>query len=666
VIGILLLAAGGAAVAVGATLVAASLRLASLTSFLLCAWLVACAGVITLSFVLSAVGALGRPGLLAGLAVLVAAAAIAWAGTGRPAAPPVRSPLRELRSALRDPLLAALTALLALAYAYLSVVAIAIPQVDWDVLIYHLPRAALWLQDGGIGLIPAVPDERLNSMPPGAEILVAATMGIARSDRFVALPQLLAVPITMVAITGVARRCGLDRRAALFGALLFASFPVVALQAPTALNDLVVVPPLVAAVHFSLGRRRTEHALVALALAVALMTKITAALALPVLVAIVAVALPPKRLVSPVIAGLAGCAAGSGWYVANRVRTGSFDGDLGAVFDQVPDRSPGAILARSLSYLTHFFDLSGAVGGDRLWFPVAGGVLVLVAGAVFGRRRPVVPRTLALSAVVVALVPWTVDLVHHVVVHGFARGLIAVGQRDRIAILPGEVSADASPVFSWYGAAFALVYVPCLVLCARAVARRTRPPIVLALAVAPLLFVPVMGAAITLDELRGRFFAFAIALAAAAFGQILRVRPLAIATGAAAVVTVALCLVHVDARAIGIRLLEPVEAKPAWGLTRAQAFAGYARDNRDDPEAFRFLAGLPLDATVALALARDTYIYPAFDRAHRRQVVFVPRSGPVPANAGWLVVGPRRSAPSAVGWTQVLDLRSGWRAFRRR
>jgi len=72
------------------------------------------------------------------------------------------------------------------------------------------------------------------------------------------------------------------------------------------------------------------------------------------------------------------------------------------------------------------------------------------------------------------------------------------------------------------------------------------------------------------------------------------------------------------------------------------------RERNGDPEAFRFLEDeIPADAVVALDVPRNTYLYPAWDAGLRRTVVFVPESGGVPDEAGWLVVGPGRalSAP---------------------
>ena len=110
---------------------------------------------------------------------------------------------------------------------------------DYDVLWYHLARAAFWKQQHAVAYIPGANDARLNGFPPNAEIADSFTMILGWTDRFVGFVQLSALLATMTAVAGMARRIGLSVRQALFGALLFATLPVVVLQSATALNDLV-------------------------------------------------------------------------------------------------------------------------------------------------------------------------------------------------------------------------------------------------------------------------------------------------------------------------------------------------------------------------------------------------------------------------------------------
>ena len=77
---------------------------------------------------------------------------------------------------------------------------------------------------------------------------------------------------------------------------------------------------------------------------------------------------------------------------------------------------------------------------------------------------------------------------------------------------------------------------------------------------------------------------------------------------------------------------------------------------------------IPSRATIALDVAPNTYLYPAWDEGLRRTVLFVPTAA-VPGGAEWLVVGPSRPADerrlAAVGWALELSSPRGWRIFRR-
>ena len=142
-----------------------------------------------------------------------------------------------------------------LAHGYALAVALTVPQSLPDTMLYHLPRAALWKQQQAVGYVPNAPDSRIDIFAPGAEIQAAASMILSRGDRYVALVQLLALVAACLAIAGIARRLGFSRGAAVFGAPLFATFTVVLLQTPTALNDLAVAAFLIVCAYFAEGRR---------------------------------------------------------------------------------------------------------------------------------------------------------------------------------------------------------------------------------------------------------------------------------------------------------------------------------------------------------------------------------------------------------------------------
>ena len=194
------------------------------------------------------------------IAVIAAAfvlALVLWLRSERPR-PPLARVAHVLRDALDDRAVAALAALAVAVHLYLLLVSLAFPQSLPDTLLYHLPRAALWKQQHAVAYVLDVPDNRIDAFPPVAEIEAMASMVLSDGDRYVGLVQLFALAGACGAIVGIARRLGLSRSAALFGALAFATFTVVALQAPTALNDLVVASLLVVCAYFALGSSRVE------------------------------------------------------------------------------------------------------------------------------------------------------------------------------------------------------------------------------------------------------------------------------------------------------------------------------------------------------------------------------------------------------------------------
>jgi hypothetical protein len=337
-VSVLLLLLGTGGVLVASVLFASCLRLETLVAFVVVTYLFATAEIVVVSLALSLGDWLTRAMLLVAIAVVLGSAVVAWSWVGRPR-PPVPVNLRaKLAAILGGPVLATLTALVTVVYGYVLFVALTVPQSAVDALIYHLPRSAFWRQQHAVAYVASSPEEPINAHPPNAEIETAATMILSGGDRYVALVQLVAVAVTSVGIYGIARRLNFDRRAAAFGATLYPTFTLVVLQAPTALNDLVLAALLVCAAFFVAGpATRLELALFALALALALGTKLSTFFAVPILAVLALASQPRRRWPGVGIAGVCGLAAGSYWYAVNRAETGKFDGGLAAAFPQGGD-----------------------------------------------------------------------------------------------------------------------------------------------------------------------------------------------------------------------------------------------------------------------------------------------------------------------------------------
>jgi len=655
-VGTLILALAVALVAATAVLAASCLRLRSAVGFLLAAYVIASAEIAVVSLGLSTLRALTRAALLASIVGLLAIAVVAWVRFGRPGLP-LRSVVPAAREALRDRVVAVLALVAVIAHLYLLLVGLTVPQSLPDTMLYHLPRAALWKQQHAVAYVADAPDERIDVFPPIAEIEAMSSMVLSEGDRYVTGVQLLALVCACIAIVGIARRLGLSRSAAAFGALVFATFTVVTLQAPTALNDLVVASLLAVCAYFAMGASRIELALSAVALALAVGTKGTVVFALPVLVLFVLASQPRARLPRIIAFGLAGLAIGSFWFVVNLVSTGELDGGV------VLDRGGEPFVERVRLSVVDLLELSDAEGTGLLASPIWS-VTALVLGsaiavllAVGGRRRAA--AVAALTGVIAfcaapLLVTW-VDVARRSLMQAVA----AVGLGDEPAErLPAGFNESA--MHSSYGLAFVVLLFGAGALVAADVARRRLSLAALVAVCGVPLSLLLTAIALTYDPQRMRYVAFSVALAGAVFGVALRVRALAWTTVVLSAVTLAISVGYFVPRPANLALLPGNRASERGARWFVQAEGGSG-----DVQAFRFLAEkVPADATVALAVTRDTYLYPAWDAGLRRTVLFVAANGTIPADADWLVIGPQRTI-AADAWQTQLATEGGWRILRR-
>jgi hypothetical protein len=656
-----ILVCGALLVAATGALIASCLRLRCVIGFLLAAYLVASAEIVIVSLALSTVDALTRIALLLAVAGTCALALVVWLRRGRPLQS-FESVGPALRDALRDRVVAVLAAIAVLLYSYLVAVAMTVPQSLPDTMLYHLPRAALWKQQHAVGYVANVPDERIDVFPPGAEIQSMVSMIWSEGDRFVGLVQLLALAGACIAIAGISRRLGLSRAAGAFGGLAFATFTVVALQAPTALTDLVVAAQLVICAYFAMGRSRTELALGALALALAVGTKGTAAFALPALALFALASQPRARWVSLALFGALGLVLGSFWYAVNLSETGHLSGGVAL------DRGIDPVGERIRLSFVDLLELSDAEGTGLLVSLAWGLVPLVVALAVaivLAIRRSFRSSGVAVLVGVMAffaaplLVTW-VQVAGRVLAHTRAAvGLASSGPSTRL-----PAGFDESPMHSSYGLAFVVLFLGAGAVVTADVARRRLPLAALAALLGVPLTLLLTALALAYDSQRMRYIAFAVALAACVFGVALRIRALAWTVVALTAVTAAVSVAYFVPRPASGTLLSGNRVPERSARWYIQAEGG-----NGDPEAFRFLAEeIPPDAVVALDVARNTYLYPAWDADLRRTVLFVPQGGAVPLDAEWLVVGPGQvlKAPErGPEWRPRLETPGAWRVFER-
>ena len=87
-----------------------------------------------------------------------------------------------------------------------------LPPTNWDSLTYHLARVAAWRQHGGIFWIPNAPTARMNEFQPLAEQEILFLLVATGTTAVFALPQYVAELAILAAVYGASRRLGFGPR----------------------------------------------------------------------------------------------------------------------------------------------------------------------------------------------------------------------------------------------------------------------------------------------------------------------------------------------------------------------------------------------------------------------------------------------------------------------
>jgi hypothetical protein len=614
-VGVLLI---GAAVAT-ALLVAASLRLQSLVSTALAAYLALVANLGLVTWVLSPLQAVTRPGLAVSEALLVAASFAAWWLRGRPRLP-VAAAMPSARAIVTDPVCAVFLVVIGSLLAYELVTALTAPANNWDSLTYHLTRVVAWMSHGGVYRIPNAPTARMNEYQPLAEQQILFLFTATRSGALYAMPQYVAQAAILVAVYGTSRRLGFRPQAAACSSLLLATFSLVALQASTAQNDLVAASFPAAAACLLLGEGGLEAALAGAAVGMGLGAKLTTALVVPVLLAL---ALARGRRTTLVAIG--GAAAGlltvGVWgFAINLANTGHVLGYVGTYIATPAYEQPlhPGSLATSLDVLYETFDL--AVLSDHLigelWIigaigAVGVGVLSLSRG-----RRPL--RSIVTAAAVA--IPFVAPLL---VIRGSdalawltrSWGFPVRGSGGNVGILNRSVGGAA------FGALGAVLFLGVPLVTAVAFAARRADLRQLALAAAAPLFYALLGHE-TFNYFMTRFLIVPAVLVAPLFARLVDDRLTAAAYLVVASIGVGLIVTQDP--------LRPLDGRDGfgrpWQLTQAQA--AYLTDERgvgDAVAAYDRL--LPRHACVGAVLGGDEPGYLLSGPRLEHRVVYLPVAG---------------------------------------
>lgn len=176
-----------------------------------------------------------------------------------------------------------------------------------DAMAYHMPRVVFWAQARSLHPFPTDFPQQIALQPFNEYLTLYAYVLAGGSDRWVNVPQFAAFLACVIAASLIVKRLGGGRPAQALAALFAATMPGAVLQGSGSKNDLTATATLLAAAYFLLcyreSRRWADLAAAGLALALSVLTKGTAYMFAPPLLAAVGIARPWWRTI--VVAG--GC-----------------------------------------------------------------------------------------------------------------------------------------------------------------------------------------------------------------------------------------------------------------------------------------------------------------------------------------------------------------------
>lgn len=243
-------------------------RPANKPSWLMAVYLICSANVVLSGYIANSFRVLDRQWVVLAIHGFIGAAG--WLVWRRLRKPSLWGPFQGWRPSLkvqwlrREAALASLILFTALSYVFALAQIIHIPQNNMDSLSTHLSRIGFWRQHGSF-----FPWETylVNQVwyPVNAQLQTYWTLLFLGGDQLVGGVQWLAALVSAVGVFGLARFYGYQPRQSAFAALIFLSFPLIALQSTTTQTDLVTMVFFVTAVYFLfLGLRDGGYSLLTL------------------------------------------------------------------------------------------------------------------------------------------------------------------------------------------------------------------------------------------------------------------------------------------------------------------------------------------------------------------------------------------------------------------
>ena len=247
---------------------AALFKLPNKPAWLVAVYLVCSANVVLAGYIANSFHALNQRWVM--LTIHMVLGGLGWLVWNRAGRPSLWRTFQGWRPTLsrqwirREPVLSLFALSVALLYGFALAQVLLIPQNNMDSLSTHLSRIGFWHQKGSFFPWPTY---MLNQVwyPVNAQLQTYWTLLFLGSDRLVGAVQWLAALVSGTGVFGLARFYGYNVRQSAFSALIFLSFPLIALQSTTAQTDLMTAATFIPAVYFLfLGLKEDRHSLLIL------------------------------------------------------------------------------------------------------------------------------------------------------------------------------------------------------------------------------------------------------------------------------------------------------------------------------------------------------------------------------------------------------------------